>query len=121
MNLTQIVFGSVFRFVFRRFRLLHLQTQLTSIRTGLQARSDGSSVSFDAERRSHFDQTLAEASNLLLLFSRRFCLICEVLLLCFKLLNSLLQAVDLFGSLVQELFIELELGSELLVRGELLL
>ena len=59
--------------------------------------------------------------DLLLLFSRRFRLICQVLLLCFELLNSVLQSVDLFGSLVQELFIELELGSELVLRGELLL
>ena len=125
VNLTQVVFGPIFRFVFqfvlRRFRLFHLQTQLTSVRAGLQARSDRSPVSLDAECRSHFDQTLTEASDLLLLFSRSFRLICQILLLCFERLNSLLQSVDLFGSLVQEFFIELELGSEWLLRGKLLL
>jgi hypothetical protein len=42
-------------------------------------------------------------------------------LLRFEFLNSLLQAVDLFSSIVQELFIACELGSELVLRGKLLL
>jgi hypothetical protein len=114
MNLTQVVFWSVFY----RFRLFHLQAQLTSTLTGFLARRHNPSIGLNAECGLHLDQAFSEAVDLLLLVSHRLHLIRQALLLRFEFLNPVLQDVDLFGLVMEELFIKQELGSELILRRE---
>jgi hypothetical protein len=94
---------------------------LTPILTGLLAGSHGPSIGLDPKCGPHFDQAFPEAGDLLLLFSHHLHLAGQVLLLRFEFLNLVLQAGDPFVSLVQQLFIEQELGSELVLCRELLL
>ena len=112
MNLAQVIFRSVFR----RLCLFHLQTQLASILTSFLARSNRSPIALDAESGSHFDQAFPETVNLPLFFCRRLYLVLQSLLLRFEFQNPVLQAVDPFVSLIEELFIEEELGAELILR-----
>ena len=117
MDLAQVVF----RAAFHHSRLFYLQAQLTSTLTGFLWKTCNRPVGLDAERGPHFNQTFAEEGDLLLLVSRRLHLMFQALLLRFEFLNPVVQAVDPFGSLIEELFIEQELGSELVLRRELLL
>ena len=83
--------------------------------------SDCSSIGLDAECGPHFNQAFPEAADLLFLFSHHLHLARKVFKLRFKYLNLELQDLDPIVSLVQELFIEQELGSELVLCRELLL
>ncbi len=93
---------------------------MASILTSL-ARNHGPPIGLDAECGPHFDQAFPEAGDLLFLFSHHLHLTRQVLLLRFEFLNLALQEIDAFVSLVQELFIEQELGSELVLSRELFL
>ena len=116
MNFTQIVF----RAVFRRFGCM-FPGSVDFHSDGFSARSHCPPIGLDAECGPHFDHALAYAVDLLLFFCSRLYLIRQALLLRFEFLNPVLQAVDPFSSLIEELFIEQELGLELVLRRELLL